>query len=464
MKHLFFTAITLILLFTSCNRDGGEKSVFDYIPDGTPDVVLVDLDAILKNAGCRIRDGKVTTSPAMDQLLDALTEPEQQEFTDALIRLYPVLDLKQVALAAGYDNMAAVVPVKDLEQIELYLQEKGMEAESRVGTIYVIYGLTVALEGDMAILTESPEQSADWLELSAEAPLSLNTEVMEIFSMEEHTLVAMSMRPAGKRRHRGQEQQPMFTRLLQADVHEQFIDGALTLYDPAWQPIDLQNYILPAEPELLTAVPYDAQGVLVAGEQVDLEGLLRLFEIESGDILPTEAQLLMLGDFLSGPLMVSASPASTSTYLRSLQPPAWVYTGALLREDDAVSSLLNLIAMLNGGDSPRNQTEEEGQTRLRITPDISLYVKQNGNLMTLSTDYIRSSSASDTYAPLMEGASFGIFVNVPYNSETMRAFNLPYAPNLTIVGRDTEISFRFSLNGSRTAILQALGETIQAAQ
>lgn len=464
MKHLFFTAITLIMLFTSCNRDGGEKSVFDYVPDGTPDVALVDLDAILKNAGCRIRDGKVTNSPAMEQLLDALSEPQQQEFTDCLIRLYPVLDMKNVAVAWQQERIMAVVPVKDPELMERFLQEKGVETATDAGTVYIIHDLAVALDGDMALIAETPEETSLWLRESAEAPMSQNLDVMEVFAGERQTLVALSMRPASRRSSRGQESQPMFARVLSADLHEQFIDGTLTFYDPLWQPVDLQDYILPADPELLTSVPDNAQGVAVVGEQVDLDGLLALLELDSRDIFPAGVQLMLIGDFLSGPLMISATPASTSTYLRSLEPPAWVYTGALIRDDDAVSSLLNLLAMLNGGDSPRNQSEVEGQTRFPLTPDVQLYMMQNGNLMTLSTDYIRSSDAAETYAPLMEGASFGIFVNVPYNSETMRAFNLPYAPNFSLVGRDTEISFRLSLNGSRSAILEALGETIQAAR
>ena len=72
------------MLFTSCSRDGGEKSVFDYIPAESRSVARVNIDAILKNSGCRIRDGKVTLSPAMEYYLEAAS-PDQQEFFTSMV-------------------------------------------------------------------------------------------------------------------------------------------------------------------------------------------------------------------------------------------------------------------------------------------------------------------------------------------------------------------------------------------
>ncbi|MDE6266062.1 MAG: hypothetical protein K2M07_01760 [Muribaculaceae bacterium] len=465
MKHLSIIALTLLALFTSCNRNGGEKSVYDYIPAESDGVARVNVDAILKNSGCRIRDGKVTLSPSMELLLGAAT-PGQQEFFTAIVDLYPILDMENVVITAYGDRPVGVTTVRNPELMERYLDENGVLTEVSGREIYATSTLAIAEDDGIAVIAESPELIAGIMQEADENPLSADQELTGFLKESEMTVSAYYRSKTTPNRHDRQESmaEGYNSMRLTIDLHERFLDAELTMFDTEGYPVDITRFIPPADPDVISSIPAGAQGVAVMGESPDINGLMRYLHPALSSIIRKYNEWMFVTDFISGSFMISATPAATGTYLRKMTPPAWNITGTMTLTDGNLSSILSMLSMFGGGSKSRNADEEEGQMRYNLTPDISLYLLQTPPLLTVSTDYIRTPEMESGYADLFYGASFGVAINIPYNSETMRAFNLPYGPSVAIIGRDTSITMRLSLNGSKTALLEALAETIREAR
>ena len=462
MKHLSIIAITIIMLFTSCSRDGGEKSVFDYIPAEARSVARVNIDAILKNSGCRIRDGKVTLSPAMEYYLEAAS-PDQQEFFTSMVDLYPMLDMQNIMVTESDLDLIGLAEVKDPVRLNRYLDEQGVETSSGGLTVYVTSNLAISKADNFVIIGETPEKIASYFEMAQQQAITEIPELTDLFADVDRTVIGYTRDEAKlTRRERQHGKQPGYTtRLLTMDLHEHFLDVDFTTFDSEWNPVDITEFIPMVDQDVLASIPAEAQGVIVMGENTDIQGLINNIYPAIPEHFNEPSELMFFAEFLKGSFMISATPAATGRYLRELTPPAWNITASMLQADENVSSILSALSIFNPSGSIK---EEDGQIRYQINPDLALYIRHDAPLLTLSTDLIRSQESSSEYAEIFEGAAFGAAINVPYNSETMRAFNLPYGPNIVLIGRDSTISLRIALNGSKSALLEALAETLKAAR
>lgn len=462
MKHLSFLAIIILSLFTSCSDNGGEKSVFECIPSESQAVARVNIDEILKNAGCQFRNGNLKVSPSMEYLLES-SSPEQRELIGRYLTLYSMLDLKNVYLAKWKDNLLGVTAITDLDKMEEYLEKNAKESTVGKHTLYTTEDFSVMVTGNLAMIAESPEILASALDIADQSPLAGDQQMVDFLSQPDHTVLAFvrqSDEPRSKK-SRG-ETLSLATVLVEANLHQQYIDAELTLLDPEGLPVDISEFIAPIDPQVLASVPAEAIGVLAVGENLGAGDLFSQLGIEITDILPIDSQWLFLTDFINGPLMLSATPASSGANLRSLAPPEWNITASMISDDATISTIMMALKMMMPVTSAKNALEDSEQLRFKISPELSLFVSQQSQLLTFSTDYIRAQEQPADCAAIFDGASFGVVVNVPYNSETMRAFNLPYGPNFTLTGSETAINMRFSLNGSSSSILESLAQTLQA--
>lgn len=456
MKHLSIIAITILSLFTSCSRNGGEKSVFDYIPGDTETVVRANIDHILKNSGCQIRNGNVQLSPSMEYLLENLS-PDRQELITSLVELYPHFDMTDVIITDYRSYPAGIARVPDPEKLEEYLEAHGVATEIGKHTVYVTNAVAIALNDSIAILAQTPEIIAAQCDEAQKSPLSADHPAVDFLSEPDHTILALNRSASGS-----QETTPGGSRQLRVDIHERLLEAEMELFDSSGSPISIDGYVSPIAPDVLSAIPANAQGVIAIGDAPELNTLLESIDLSSSNLFPSSDELMFISDLISGSFMVSATPASTSAYLRRLSPPAWNFTGSMIQDNHKADKLQSTLTMLVIGSGKHGLTEEEGQKRLKITPEISLYIKQDSSLLTLSSDLIRPDGRRSEFADILNGASFGLCLNVPFNSETMKAFNLPYGPNLIIKAKGTSVAMRLSLNGSSTSVLEALAQTLQA--
>ena len=468
MKNFSLIAIIALLLFTSCNHTGGEKSVYDLIPEGAGKVTRIDADAFLKNAGCRINGGKVTLSKPVEGVLNSIADPDERSLFQGFIAASAVLDMKNVVVCTNDNTTAMLCQVTNPSLMEDYLENNASRTEIDGNTVYMTHDIAVMVKDGVAVASPRPEQLVKFCEKAEKAPLSRNQAMVDELSDSSRTMVSLTSKTVNKRRKRGDRDtnKPLSlrTRYVWLTLHERFIEAEIKLIDEMGEPVFLSDYLQPIEPVVLCSVPSRAEALAAIGEPVRFNDLMNDFDAYDSDLIAEAAPMSLLCDMLHGSAVISATPASTATYLKTMTPPAWNITASVGQSTEDSGSIKALLSLfLPQADELRPETVD-GQMCYTLGPDLNLYVADEPGMLTMSTDMIADGDPDPAITSLFTDAYFGIVVNVPYKSETMKAFNLPYGPNFTMAGYYDGVRMRLSLNGSNTAIMEALCETCQAVE
>ena len=77
MKHILkFLAIAMLLIVTSCSKTL-EGDILSTVPADSKLIFVANVDAIVKNAGCKVVQGKVTLSPELSNLVERMNTKDK---------------------------------------------------------------------------------------------------------------------------------------------------------------------------------------------------------------------------------------------------------------------------------------------------------------------------------------------------------------------------------------------------
>ena len=103
MKHILkFLAIAMLLIVTSCSKTL-EGDILSTVPADSKLIFVANVDAIVKNAGCKVVQGKVTLSPELSNLVERMNTKDK-------------IRVKQLIAVANMVNLNRIVIFMDANE------------------------------------------------------------------------------------------------------------------------------------------------------------------------------------------------------------------------------------------------------------------------------------------------------------------------------------------------------------
>lgn len=446
----FLCCIILILSGCSKNHDG---NILDTVPADAKAVVTADLDAIVKNAGCKVVNGVVTLSPDLQGLVEKMNN-HQQLYVKRIIAIASMVNISHIVFYL--DNAGSPVLTFELTRPELFNVTLSASAKSYdTEGDYTVYkmkeGGIVATNGTQGWIADDIDTVIRNVNNAQQMPLSTNTAAYEYVNYASTVTCALSISDKIVKDKSGNIYKHICGVL---NLTDNLIEGEFAMIDQEGNNFDATPYIEPIDANIAKLIPDNSQLVIASGKPADMSQILSN-ATKYADCDMTTAQIInLLGQAINGSMAVAASPAADSQYLFTSPETAWNASAAVQLDSESMEQILSLasLAALSGG-VDIYEDDVTGQQCLDYKSGRIFYGSFD-DYFAMSTTPIDETNTG-AYAEQLNGSLFTVIANVPYNSPIVKALNIPYGFTVTanVLTDRTNVAIR--INGSNSSILKS---------
>ncbi len=458
----------LLVMLLSASCGGVSKGLLDTVPASSPMVGGVDMDAVLKQAGCDVSGDTVNLTPELSSLLVAKESGMLPVPVRLLSRLHGTVDMSHVVLfsldKAGHDN----VLVADVTDRDGFVNGLSDMAESVPGAdeldMYSVDGWSVSVAADrmwmaagkpadlcesvMALLSMKGNESisslagiADFLNSGSTVCLALQPSALSPVAVDRQTsdwsCVSVKMEDA----------------VIGVDFCQMAGDGRMVKLTQGMQEVNT---------DFLRYIPQSYVFAMAAGFSSDFNWK----EITSAASLvlgPSNSSYVsMLAPLLSkidGTVAFAAGPASGAPAVANLGLDTW---DMLLMVHMPQSDVNNALSMLQSYGAMAGIKMDAGRDNVieATLPDGTKVYAGNvdGYLAVSNREF--DSSMSNAMTDIFLSKQAAMVVNIPAGSEIVKAFGMPCGFDFNVQMADDYVHGRLSLNGNDRRVFQTLVEML----
>lgn len=458
-------AIAFVLLLGACEKQAVPE-LLDTVPADMKSVASVDLDKFFKEAGCEVKSDKVTLTDDLKIVLEKSGLSSSRVLLISRLAKSGVVSLDEILCFSNSANTQYVTfKINGLQQfcefVELNAVDFSTKEESD-GYVYyrgaenyfivanehqgwVIQSHSYDIISDLKLIQNRADESSiadiEWKVsfLSGDKILSalvadIDGKITEYSGCDEYlqSVVGLSIDATGDN----------FT----ADVCVYSADGRLLTLDSAFSKIDTSF--------LEYLYPNDVASVAV-GVRGDTDWNILYERVRP--LLPREYRLManMLIPYLKdidGTVVVAGGPVAGAQSISRYDAETWEFIViAPLKEGKAADVYADIKNMA----SPFIEIDETETGISGRFGEITFYLSAiDGNLMFSNREIIKRGDARLT-ADQFESKSVAVIGDIAYNSELMRALDLPYGVDFSLTLDSNRLRLRTRLNGASTSILKA---------
>lgn len=449
-------AIILAAVVSGCNKS--ERSLLDTVPDSAQAIAAADFDKLLKNAGCQVKDGKYELTP---ELTSIMGESDAHSFAEWLSRFSKVVDLNHVVVYM-IDKATSIgtVSVTDPDGLETALTHYDLlKSDGRDG--YDIYegphGSVVMVKDGQAWFARKAEDVIKSVKRAEKDPLASLVGVKE-FLLSDHPL-NFAYRYSGISLDWICGSLSLNDNIMGLSVKGMDDDGKLLEFDPLFDTVNTDflryttgNTQLAAAFSVKDDVPWDqALAILKAHPALSMS--------QKGMLEMIISQLKKI----DGTVAFAAAPAAGAPALASLSLSTWdLMLMAHMPQDEVNSNVSRLVATARQfGITVREENGVYHANLSRLDPSLGdVYVGNIDGYFALSTRPFDSNS-NNSLTQVFQGHGGAAALDIPYGSETMKAFNLPYGLSVTMQIESESVEIRARFNGTNGSFLSSLIDMIQ---
>lgn len=446
----------LAAVMSSCDKS--ERSLLDTVPDSAQMIATVDLDKLLKNAGCQVKDGKYELTAQLTSLLGAT---DANSFTEWLERFSKVVDLNHaVVYMVNQNTTIGTLSVTDPDALEAALTHYDLrKIEGRDG--YEIYespnGSVAMVKDGQVWFSRDADDVIKSVKKAEKDPIAALVGVKE-FLLTNHP-VNFAYRYMGISLNWVCGSVALNDNIMGLTIKGMNNDGKLIEFDPLFDAVntDFLRYT-PGDTQLAAAfsvkanIPWDqALAIIKAHPALSMS--------QKGAIEMVFSQLKKI----DGTVALTAAPAAGAPALANISLSTWdLMLMAHMPQNEVNANVDQLVGTARQFGIAVDEENGIYHANLsRLDPSLGdVYVGNVDGYFAVSTRPFDSNS-NNSLAQVFQGHGGAIALDIPYGSETMKAFGLPYGFSVTMQLERNSIEMRARFNGTNGAFLSSLIEMIQ---
>lgn len=453
----FISIALLVSLLTGCGSKSG--SLLNNIPEDATTVAVVDLDAILKNAGCRIDNGVITLSPDLEQLTSRMN-PKQADMLEAVTKAAPAVNLDEVGVFS-IDNYAGIaLSLKAPELFEQGVKAGAKETVSAAGQdVYVYDDIAIAIDGNYAWLTVNAVQMENVLNSLAKGnfgskypvlsenladkgnALRIVSQVAENFAADPYNGVAQK-----------------FDRLFMVGklkITDSVLDFEASFTDRDNKPLNFSPYFAETGTDFLRFVDPGSNVVIAIGKPESQEMIQQVIAIFGRQFRDINSLLPML-KAVNG--TTSASYRLTSD-INLNDSPDWLNAGEYILttqiEGSESQSLMQMVQLAGGTkleETPAGAEVVQYELKAMGTP---YYIGLFQGTVAAGNRPI-SDTFSNSFTTDFQGARAGYVLTFAPGSPLSKALDIPYGAYSSLIVKEQTINCKLRFNGSSRNVVATL--------
>lgn len=454
ISTLLLMVVALLGITTSCSKD--EDTLLRTVPDSASVIAKIDAEQILKNAGFQVKDGKYVM-PA--QIASTIPVSDKDE-TEAMLAVARTIDAHSLlAFQYKYDEFVTFA-ITDETAFCQYFENKGI-SKTKSGD-FEVYKLNPSnyvaiLDGQGWVTSKRGlDQLPGMLKEAKKQPLADMNGVREWLEKDGAFNLAYSLAPLSSN-----------WAVANTVLKDNVLSFSVTAIDKGGKPIDSSKMLQPINSAVLGYLPSNTQlavalGIAKGFPWSDIKMVLApLVDYQTLGFL--ELAMSQMSQ-IDGTVALAISPAAGAPALADISLKTWDFTLFVHQTQDAVNN--NIQSLLDMAAQMGQRVERVGDlyhaTLQGLDPQLNgldVWIGNVDGYLALSTREIQAGQ-NNALAPTMSGKPFSLYFDIPYQSETMKAFGLPYGFNLTLQLSDNILEGKARFNGSNSAFLSTLLEVL----
>lgn len=448
--------LVFLTLMTGCN--GKEDRLFNHIPADSETVAAINLDMLMKNAGCKTDNGAVTLTPDIE-LLKAKIPQKSADIISYMVLAAPAINLEQIIYLA--DEKVYIVSLKSPEIFKEAIRLGAASTEEDGDAEFFIFDdVVIAVENSTAWATGKDPDNIKKVMASA-AKKGFAETYPELAGELENTENAATFvsRIAGKTEAKEYNGAPQhFDNLYavgQLSVTDSYMTLTARLTDSRLKPMEFEPYFAETGTEFLRFVEPQSSIVAAIGKPSELRTVIaaitNIANINAGDV----RLMLPYLESIEGTTGISLIPIADPAALKTFEPGTWDITiSSVLHQEDArnILSLLKLSGARELEEGPAGG--EETQYFLKYN-GYDIYTGLFEGTSVLSTHPV-SGTCSNAYTADFQGARAGLVISCAPGSKLAKLMDIPYGIYLSAILGDNDLTCRFKFNGSPRNVLGTL--------
>lgn len=456
--RLILPMVVFVLAAMVSSCDKSERGLLDTVPDSAQAIATVDFDELLKNAGCQVKDGKYELTP---QLTSLLGNSDARSFAEWLSRFSKVVDLNHVVIyMMDKTTTIGTVSVTDLDGLESALTHYDLhKVDGREG-----YDIYEGEDGSVAMLKDGQAwfaRKADYVIKSVKKaekdPLASLVGVKE-FLLTEHPL-NFAYRYSGISFNWVCGSVALNDNIMGMTIKGMDDDGKLLEFDPLFDAVntDFLRYT-PGNTQLAAAFSVKAD--------VPWDQALAILKAHPGLSMSQKGMLEMVFSQLKkidGTVALTAAPAAGAPALANFSLSTWdLMLMAHMPQNEVNANVSQLVATARQFGITVDEENGVYHANLsRLDPSLGdVYVGNVDGYFAVSTRPFDSNS-NNSLTQVFQGRGGAVALDIPYGSETMKAFGLPYGLSVTLQLEKKSVEMRARFNGTNGSFLSSLIDMIQ---
>jgi len=449
-------SILMAAAISSCDKS--DRGLLDTVPDSAQMVTTVDFESLMKNAGCQVKNGKYELTPELTTLLG---DSDASSFTEWLSRFAKIIDMKHVVIYMMNQNTAvATVSITDTDALEVALSDYNLrKADTRDG--FNIYEgknkMIIMVKDSQAWLARKADDVINSVKKAGKKPVTELAGVSDFLSTDHPVNFAY--------RYNGM----MFNWMCgSVTLNDNILGMTIKAIDDKGKTMEFGPLLNPVSTDFLRYTPANTQLAAAFSIKADIpwDQCLTILKAHPSLSMSQKGAIEMIITQLKkidGTVALSASPAAGAPALSQFSLSAWdIMLMAHMSPENVNSNVEQLVAM---GKQFGIKVENDGgvyhANLSRLDPSLGdLYIGNIDGYFAVSTRPFDTTSDS-SLKQVFEGRCGAIALDIPYGSETMKAFGLPYGFSLTIQLESKSIELRARFNGTSGSFISSLVNMIQ---
>lgn len=418
-------------------------------------VVNTNADRLLKEAGCQLDGNKVVLSKDLDKVLSA------EEYGETLKEVLAsgAINLNSMVTFVTKDELPVnTLRLNDPDSFKEYISKlSGKWREDGDYSIVNYKGADIVVRDTQCWILESEKS----LSILKDIELAAGQKSIVALAGIENALTAdgdvravISTADLGIADLYGDAAYQGAWAAVNVALKGSIAEADMSLISSKGERLDFASMLDDIDADVLDLLDNDDSNLLAVGVSDDTDWPALVAKIASQ--MSRDAMMLsMITPYLekiAGTVAVAVAPVGSARSLMS-SIEGWKITFvAHLERGEAANMVEQIKNFITQARIP--MSEEDDMTIVSLPGGDVRFGERAGYLVVTTRDVY--GSGADQFASAVKGKKAVACVDVPYNSELMKAQSLKYGYSATLSAEKNELSLRVSLNGANVGIIEAL--------
>ena len=465
-RHLVLGTVAAIIavtsfsfLFSSCSKE--DDNLLDNVPYNSKVIATVNLDLILKNAGCQFRDGTILLSNDLAVLRDRYFQDRSTAVNMVLLTASTV-DLKKVVIYQ-LDNLDPVLTfrIKNKDIFTALATGAAGKMES-IGKfdVFELEKCVIMTSGNIGWLSSSVTNIEKSLAPNkGKKHEGFNNAKNIIDSSDKAVAMAINLHQSiDAAPDNGVVQYFKNTWVIgEVNLADNILGLSFKAIDRGGEALDISPYIGEIDPDFLRYTPDNTQLLFTIGSVNGIDELYtKIRTALSPEVRESIDRFLPYIKEIDGTTSVAVNPVATGSSLTDFSLDTWDATIMTHLPQHSVDGIVTMIGHL--GTLTGQAPSDDEQPSFTIGDKEVFYGNYDGYLA-FSTRPI-SADYNNSFTTVVLGSRALLMLDIPYKSETMKAFDLPFGFYMSLRLENTSLNGRLKFNGTNAPFLSALASAM----